>query len=1458
MRLPVRFFKGSPGKLFIICLCLPVLLLFSLQGYSQTMVAEFTSSQTSGCAPLAVQFKDLTTGNPKFWTWDFGNGTLSNAKDPHVAYSTPGTYTVKLVVRNADGTTGITKTNYITVNASPTASFSANITTGCIPVNVQFTDASTSTSGSIVSWEWDFGDGGKSTARNPQHTYSNTGFYSVTLTVTSSSGCKSTATYGRYIRIVAGVKAEFTTGKALSCQPPYNVNFINNSSGPGNMTFQWDLGNGNTSTQASPSSTYAAATYNVTLTATSEFGCSNTITKPVTFGGPTTVIKVPDTVCLNTQVSFVNDGSVAPQKTLWDFGNGQQSTSVNGSTVYTSPGDYTVTVNNTYSACKDTVVKQIYVRPGSTIDFTATNAIGCKPPLNVTFQDASPVPNSKWEWDFGDGTTGTGSPVNHSYNASGNFNVTATFTDFAGCVIKLTKPSVVTIEAPKVKINTVPAGGCVPFTYTPTATATAMDGVASYLWDFGDGNTSPLAAPTHTYNNTGKYNIKLTVTTTGGCTATTTETEGVKVGTPPATSFSIADNDVCASSPVSFTDNTPQPVDEWTWDFGDGSSSNTQNPNHTYLDTGTFIVKLTAFNNRCPQVSTGQTVIIRPPIANFKYTIICDNLTVGFKDTSIVDPSFGPVSYSWTFGNQASPLGTSTQQHPSFTFPAFNTIYPVTLTVTNGVCSSTFTDNVNLVKEMADFTVPQPNLCRNVNYTISSTNIQYIDKYEWAIDGGPWTAGSKDLTVNFATLGQHSIGLRITDINGCVDFVNKNNIVTVVGPVASFTAGSPGGCKNAAVTFNDRSTPSSVSAINKWTFDFGDGNNKNFTTAPFTYAYPDTGTFVPKLTVQDAMGCTDTYTLPDTIFISTPLPEFSSDYDTICPTSNVQFTNESVGRELGYLWHFGNGVTSTDKDPIYSYGGNDATYDVKLVITDRGGCKDSVTKAGYITTLKPVPAFDIEDTLTICPPIETKFTFRGTGYESFEWDFGDGSSSTLLNPTHFYNAYGDFKPQLILTGYGGCKDSVSATVHVYNPGTVTTLNYSPLDACNELLVDFSLVTIPDMKFSLHFGDGTFDTTMATTYQHFYKSPAFYAPQILYTDKQGCIAGVGGPTIKVIGADPFFSLDRKKFCDSGTVYFTNYTIGNDPVVTRTWDFGDGTTSTDLDPVHNFQQPGLYSVSQSVTTQQGCSKTVYDTIRVYRTPDPYITGDSIGCLNATLNLQSNLVVPDTAITWKWTVGSRELNTPNISLNFPASGNYSVYLQATNLMGCFDTTKKDLFVPEIPKITVAEDPVIPVTTGITLPVTYGPEVISYQWTPARNLSCTDCPTPYANPKLTTTYNVKVADQYGCTNTANVTVTTVCNGLNYFLPNTFSPNGDGVNDIFAPRGVGLTRVNSMRIFNRWGEMVYEKMNFMANDRTPTGGWDGNYKGKPASADVYVYIIEFVCENAAIVPVKGNVALVR
>jgi gliding motility-associated-like protein len=1443
-------------------LFIPCMLLLAYSAKAQTMVPEFSANVTSGCAPLTVNFRDLTTGNPKYWNWDFGNGTLANVQFPTVVYSQPGTYTVTLVVRNADGTNGITKTHYITVHPSPTADFFANITMGCTPVNIQFVDNSSSPSGNIVSWAWDFGDGTTSNEQNPQKTYTNTGFYSVTLTVTSSTGCKSITTKGRYIRIVAGVKPEFDNSKITACEAPYNIKFNNLTSSPGNVTYQWNLDNGTNSTETSPTTTYATpGTYNVTLTATSDFGCTGTITKAVTLSGPTTSIKVPDEVCQNQTVFFVNESSVAPKSTVWDFGNGVTKTGTDDSTVYTTPATYTVKLVNTYENCTGSATKTITVRPSPSIDFTATNAAACKPPLPVTFQDASPAPIVKWFWEFGDGSTGTGQTTTHTYNAEGVYDVKVTFTDDKGCEGKITKQAVVKITKPTITITNAGAGGCIPYTFTPTIDVNAVDGVATYVWDWADGTTTTTSGsdpiPSHIYTNTGTYPVKVTITTNSGCTETAVMSDPVKTGTKPAPNFSISATDVCASATITFNDLTPPPVDEWHWNFGDGTTSGDRNPTHQFLDTGNFIVKLTAFNNRCAATSTGQTVHIKGPIARFIYTVDCNNPTsVTFTDQSVVDPAHAATTtYFWEFGDAAN--STANVKDPVFTYPALGT-YTVKLTVTGGGCSFTLAKTIKLVKEKADFTVAPTPACRNANITVTSKNDpEAISKYEWATDGGAYNPGGAIYNTSFATLGVHGIKLRITDINGCTDIKDSVTAVTVTGPTPNFTAASPGGCKDATITFNDLSTP--AGDIQKWTFDFGDGKTQSFTNAPFTHTYTDTGEYVPLLTVQDNRGCIDTFRLKDTIFISTPKADFNSDLTVVCPTSNVHFTDQSTGKGLTYLWDFGNGATSTDQNPVYSYGGGETAYNVKLVVTDRGGCSDAITRDSYITTVKPKPDFDIQDTVTICPPLETKFTFKGKDYESFEWDFGDGSTSTLLNPSHFYNAYGYFTATLNLTGYGGCIESVSKTVHVYDVNTVTSFNYNPKEACNELLVDFSITTPPDLKYVFMFGDGSLDTNMRTTYQHFYKSPAFYGPAVHYTDNQGCVADVGG-TIKVIGAEPFFAVDRKKFCDEGVVYFTNYTIGNDPVVTRTWNFGDGSATTDdVNPVHNYQQPGTYLVSQNVITQAGCTKTITDTIRVYRTPDPSIAGDSIGCLNDALNLRGVLAVPDTATIWKWSFGNNtSLSTQNISLNFPNPGNYTVYLQASNLLGCSDTTSKALFVPPIPDITIAGDPVIPVSTGVTLPVTYGEDIATYKWTPAKNLSCTDCPTPYANPKFTTTYNIKVADIYGCTNNKDVTVTVVCNGLNYFIPNTFSPNGDGVNDVFAPRGVGLTRVNSMRIFNRWGEMVFEKMNFMANDRTPTGGWDGTYKGKPASADVYVYIIEFVCENAAIVPVKGNVALMR
>lgn len=1431
----------------------------ALGNYAQAPVAAFSATPVSGCAPLTVNFTDQSSNSPKFWNWDFGNGSLSNLQNPTIVYSTPGTYTVTLVVRNSDGTDGITKTDLIVVNPSPQASFTADITTGCVPVNIHFTDHSDPVAGSIVSWQWDFGDGNTSTQQSPQNNYTATGFYTVSLVVKSSTGCSNSSYMSRYIRIVPGVTPDFTFTNPITCRPPFAVNFTDQTSAPGNILYLWDFGDGNSSALQNPSNSFGATgSYNVKLTAVSDFGCSGTVQKQVNIVGTTTAITGPTTACLNSPVSFTNNSAPSSLTSFWDFGNGAQSTKTNDGTTYTTPGTYHVRLINTYGFCTDSAFQDVVVLAKPTVDFTANNLTSCKAPFTTTFQDLSPGAVS-WNWDFGDGVTSTLQNPTHTYNVEGSYNVTLSITDSKGCSNTITKNTFIQVIKPAVSITNIPAGICVGNTYNFTSSASSIDGIASYAWDFGDGATASgagLTSPSHAYSTVGTYTVTLTITTTGGCQESATIVGGIKVGNPPAVTFTATPLNTCPGNPISFT-GVSATADTWLWDFGDGSTDGNNPTTHAYSDDGTFTVRLIAFSNGCARAFTRANYItIPPPISKFDFAVSCTNKRqVTFTNLSKVNPALIPApSYVWDFGDGSA---TSNAVNPVHIYPGDNS-YTVTLTVTNGGCSHSSNKTVNITGDIADFNISKSPACKNENITLTAINSNpATSTYSWTINGSGMGGNSNSVSTSFPNAGIYSVSLQITDLNGCSDTKTVANAISITGPTANFSVGSGGQCGTTPVIFNDLSTPPGT--ITKWTWNFGDGQTQSFNSAPFSHQYSDTGSFNPILTVQDLNGCTDSFTIPTKVLITKSAAKFGSDYTTICPNVNVQFSDSSAGYGLTYLWTFGDGTNSTQQNPAHSFAtGN--PYTVKLFITDVGGCSDSVIKSNYITVKAPKPAFDISDTTTICPPIETKFTFRGQDYQSFSWDFGDGGVSTLLNPSHFYNGYGSFTAKLYVYGYGGCVDSIMSPINVYNPYTTTGMTYSPLTACNSLLVSFGVTVTPSTKFSISYGDGAFDTSGSKTLQHFYGSPGFYAPAVFLTDNQGCQTTVGGPnTIRVIGSEPFFSEDKKAFCDTGTVNFTNFTIGNDPVVTRIWDFGDGTTSPAKDPSHTYTIPGTFIVSQSVTTQTGCSQTISDTIRVYGTPHPVIASDTVVCIDKLLALLGQLEVADTAITWNWDLGNGNTSTnQNATVSYPKDGNYTVKLTATNKLGCKDDTTKTIFVPPTPVISIAADPTIIVGTGITIPVTYSPNIATYLWTPSKALSCTDCPNPFANPKQTAKYNIKVTDIYGCEASRDVTVIVVCNGKNYFIPNTFSPNGDGVNDIFAPRGVGIARINRMQIFNRWGQIVFEKRNFVANDRSSAGGWDGTFNGKPAPADVYVYTIEFVCENSAIIPYTGNVALIR
>lgn len=1431
--------------------------MISVLARSQDPVANFSANNTSGCAPLHVTFADQSTGAPDSWSWDFGNGQLSTKQNPTVTYSQPGTYTVRLVVKNATGIDDEIKTNFITVFASPSASFTANLTTACAPAAVQFTDHSTSPTGStITGWQWDFGDGGTSTAQNPSHTYTNTGFYSVTLQVTNSNGCKTTRTIGRYIRIVNGVDVDFAFLQPPTCQPPFLINFRDQSAGPGTLSYSWNFGNGTTSTAQNPSTTYnTAGTYSVKLSVQSDLGCSGTTTKDIVIAGKTTDFTPPSSICVGQTINIQNNSVPAPVSSFWSFSDGTTSSQINPVKTFLSGGTYQVKLINNYGNCRDSITKNITVISSPAVDFSSNDSVSCDAPFAVQFTDKSPAA-STWLWDFGDGTTSTEQNPGHTYTNPGFYDVTLTITLAGGCSNVITKSQYIKIKPVVVSVSNAPAGGCAPFTFSPIPSVQSIDSIVSYSWDLGEpGAIYNTQFPTHTYNSTGTYTITLTVTTQAGCVKTITIPKGVVTGTKPTADFSFAPDNTCASTPIQFTDNsstTPGADVRWIWNFGDGGGANEQNPTHIFTGIGSLNVELTVRNNGCPDAIT-KTITVLPPVASFAYAVNCgDHLTVAFSDSSLTDITYGPITYQWDFGDGA----TSTTQSPSHTYASLGA-YTVTLNVTNGTCSYSTSRPLVLANEPADFTINKNPVCKNETFTLSaaSSNPANIKSYTWIIGGDTLTSTSPNVDHSFDTYGIYDVSLTVEDINGCTSSKTVANYITVNGPVAKFSS-DLGNCINKQVSFHDSSTTNGV-PITEWNWDFGDGTQQTFTSPPFSHAYSETGSYSVSLTVKNSANCTDKFSLSNTVLITSPVAGFRAD-TLYCPLAPLQFVDTSIGLLLSYSWDFGDGTTSTLQNPTHSYAAGNNSYTIKLVIADTVGCRDSAIKQNYVSIRPPTAAFDIVDSSGICLPLLTNFVFKGVDYASFNWDFGDGTSTTAQNPSHFYNDFGTFTPKLILTGPGGCTDTAETTVNLYDPRASTQIVADPASACNSLTVNFDVTAPPGFKYEFDFDDGSSDSTGQANLTHLYPAPGNFIPTLTIIDEFGCQSTIRSGAIHVYGAIPLFGKDKKEFCDTGMVTFKNFTLSNDPIVSQVWDFDDGGSSTDVQPTHFFGNPGTYIVGLTVTTENQCTSSYADTIRVYRTPVVSITGKDTICINSSETFSGILAAPDTITNWQWTFGNgSNSQEQNASVVYSSGGDYNIQLIGANKLGCSDSANHSVNVVPLPTASPVTNPLTVISGGSAqINMNYTGPITNYSWLPVPTLSCTDCPQPVASPLRTTDYVVQVQDKYGCKNSGTITVRVVCGDQNFFIPNTFSPNGDGVNDVFYLRGSGLFRINSLMIFDRWGEIVFEKKNLSIND--PLGGWDGTYRGKKAKPDVYIYQVEIVCNNGEIIKYAGNVALIQ
>lgn len=1450
----------------------------SVPALAQEVKAIFSASETFGCGQLPVQFTDHSTGNPTEWTWDFGNGqTLTGhtetAKNPSITYTKPGTYTVTLTVTNGVSTS--TDSTKINVYVRPSVSFSLDPASGCYPLNVQFTDNTIPGTGNITNWTWDFGDGSQfGTVQNPSHTYNAAGTFDVKLTVKNSAGCEASSSAKKVVTN-EGVTVSFDADKTFSCQAPFLVNFTASTSSPESITYTWDFGDGTSAKGQNASHTYTGiGKYTVTLTAAvNGGGCQDQVIKQdyIYVGTNVSDFETPQG-CANVPLAFKNTSLPTPVSSTWNFGDGSTSNEINPKHTYSAAGTYTVTLTNDFGGCTQSVKKSFTTYPSPKAAFKADPQKFCGVPATATFQNLSTGATS-WKWKFGDGDSATQEQPEHVYKLGGTYDVMLIVTSGQGCVDTASQANYIHVDAPDIDFYASPGFGCVG--YTSTFSVPDASDISSFLWDFGGGQTSNDPNPSHQFNQEGVFTVKLTVVTKQGCTFTQTKTDFIHVGKRPKVDFSTNLTTVCLDTFVQLTNLSVPNGDTWTWKFPQDNTTETkENPTHTFQNLGPQDVKLIVNNNGCvDSLTKPKYITVSPPKAGFISKLIScsDPYTFQFTDTST-----GANQRTWNFGDGK----TYTDQSITYTFPSVGG-KKVILTVSNGTCSSSFTGYVQVAKENPVITPSASTICHGSQVTLSASKFriaQYVKSITWN-DGNGHSVSTSNISTDtneqaftYDDNGTYTPSLELTYITGCKEVVNAPPI-KVQGPSAGFTTSQSKLCQGSSISFtgNSKTNPSDA-AIKQWEWNFGDGTTTTSPTNKISHDFQQSGTFLTQLKVTDANGCSDVTTSAQDyqIEVYPSLAFFDALDTTVCPAVGVQWENKSKGNITSYQWNFGDGTGSTDAVPQKSYG-TDGQYTVSLKIATDKGCADSMQRNNYITVGTPLAVMKNPDDVKICRILKDTAISLSKNYNDILWDFGDGTTSTTDTSYHIYNIPGTYIQKLTVHGYSdGCQAEVQKQVIIAGPiGTPVLTNAA---GCTPLKVNFSAKNVERaVTYQWFFGNGAASPELSsaqTTYT--YQQAGLFHPTLKLTDDTGCYVIVPIlDTLSVVadslGMEPGYSWPE--VCDSNKVLFNAAgTIFSVDSLGKTadyfWDFGDPSdrangVSNEKSPTYRYPKAGIYNALLKITTAYGCTQSVPFEVNipdsvalaVQAAADPLsiCKGNSIQ-LKATSNIGESYV---------WTPAA-DLDNPEIAnpIAIPSANTTYQVIAYSNGNCQSDTAEVNVVVHDLPQVDAGPDIIASTGSVVQLVAKGSTDVVQWSWAPPDYLSCTSCAAPTSTPLQNMLYTVTAANGFGCKSSDSVKINLICDKGKVFIPNTFSPNGDGNNDVFYPRGLGVKNIVYFRIYNRFGQLVYERTDFQLNEIS--AGWDGTFKGKKVDPGVFVYVTSMICDNNEVFQLTGNVTLLR
>jgi len=1216
------------------------------------------------CLDVGKQILNTTTEVQNHY-WSISDGSLSNQSSPIFTIDTVGFFDVNYIAETNKGCLDSASSS-IEVLAPPVANFTAP-DSGCGPLIVDFTNNSV---GKYISFLWDLGlenylgidsvstDTIPSSQSYPAGIYFDTTYYT---SLTVSNYCGVSVQNLDIISMPVPVSRFGPYSNVGGCASG-TITLANNSHGLPD-TYYWDFGDGtfgvNNDTLFDHYYTPGPSTlfYTITMAVTNECG-TDTTTETVTILPSSLVafFSVDTTVgCAPFSVDF-EQFSIGGSTSSWDFNDGNFSNSYSPTHTFTDSGTYEVSLAVSNVCNFDTAYKTIRVNTSPNVSFSVTDDTLC---AGSTFQfnNSSDFAISN-NWDFGDGATSFLTNPNHIYADSGSYRAILTGTSLTNNCPAFDSVDLVVLPYPEITASSDTSNGCIPL---PVNFSSTVNSVGYYLWDFGDGNSSNLANPYHTYSTDGYYSVNVRFEDLTGCVDSFDF--NVNPYPVPQTNFVSQQLDTCVL-PINYNfQNLSLGGSSYSWDFGDGNVSSLASPAHTYTAEGNYDINLITSNTYGCEDSTSTTIIVNPVPSSQFDAIQLDTCSIP-ANYNFANNSTGAIAYIWDLGDGVA----SNLPNLSHSYNNDGT-YEISLISMNAVgCFDTafVTVNVIPVPDLSFNFTPLDTCTVPASFSFQNTSLGATN-YLWDFGDGLYSP----LTSPFHTFnaaGDYNVNLTSTNIFGCSDTSTQLISVNPI-PVAQFNP----------IQLDTCTLPASYSLVNTssgsivYSWSLGDGSNTN--SANLNYAYTNSGTYDITLSAMNQYGCFDSSTVT-VIVPPIPTADFSSNKLDLCVLpSNYSFTNNSVGAS-NYIWTFDTLANSIQTNPIFTFN-NDGIYEVSLLATNSSGCSDSIIE---FINVNPIPVADFNlDTTIGCEPFTAIFTNTSQNATFYNWDFNDGNYGAFFNGFHQFQNFGNYTVNLVVEDINGCRDSTFKNLNVY-PSPVSSYTYVATDPCYlPIAVDYTNTSTGANSFQWNFGG--LQSTTVTNPSFIYDSIGIYNIQLISGNSYNCYDTLNNIFDVFFNQVPNaqFNFDNT-ICFRDTSFFNSASLYADSLV---WDLGNGIIASGDTVSFVYDAAGQYNITlYAYNTTSGCSDTIQGTSVLEVLPSPIADFTMNNVLSPDRPLSGSLEFINNSLgasSYSWDFGNGDISieeTPTYYYLYSTEGTYYYSLEVANAAGCTDSMTQEIY--------------------------------------------------------------------------------------------------------------------------------------------------------------------------------------